>query len=67
MKKEEGKIVKVKQFPFPFEFSELCLMVEAKIITLSHMVLSICKRKCVRKLYYKLSKGGKVSLLELAK
>lgn len=42
-------------------------MVEAKIITLSDMVLSICKRKCVRKLYYKSSKGGKVSILELAK
>ena len=34
-------------FPSPFEFSKLCLMVGAKMITLPKVVLSV-GRKCLR-------------------
>lgn len=30
---------------FPFQFSKLCLIVEAKIITLSNIVLNVCREK----------------------
>lgn len=30
---------KYTDFPFPFEFSKLCLMIETKVITLSNVVL----------------------------
>lgn len=51
MKKEEDKI-QVNLIDYSFEFKKLCLIVEARIITLYNMVLNI-----QRKYYKRIIKG----------
>lgn len=36
--------VNTTDFPSPLEFSTLCLVVEAKIVTWSDMILRVCRR-----------------------
>lgn len=71
-KKEKHKKIheETTGFPFPFEFSKLCLMSEANIITLSNVALNSYRGKYLSQLLVralKRYKGNEICFIQLGK